>query len=191
MPEKPRSRPSPRPSADGGPALLAGGNPQIPKGEGDGPVQAYIAAAPGWKQDVARRLDALIAETVPEVRKAVKWNTPLYGLDGRTWFAAFHMFTRYVKVTFFKGTALAPVPPEGSKHPGVRYLHVTEDAPLDEAQFVAWIRQAERVTFSSRLISKGSLVRSTTQRIGSAFLITFALARRASARRRPSPMVTR
>jgi hypothetical protein len=128
--------------------LLSGGNPQIAKGEGDGPVQAYIAAIPGWKQQVARRLDALIVETVPGVRKAVKWNTPLYGRpfgdgDGDAgWFAAFHMFNRYVKVTFFKGANLSPVPPEGSKHPSVRYLHVTEDAPLDEAQLVDWIGQA-------------------------------------------------
>jgi hypothetical protein len=124
------------------PALLAGGNPQIAKAEGDPPVQVYIAAMPGWKQDVGRRLDALIVRTVPGVRKAVKWNSPFYGVEGRGWFLSFHCFTRYVKVTFFRGTSLRPLPPGTSQHPDVRYLDIHEDDRLDEAQLAAWIRQA-------------------------------------------------
>ena len=126
----------------GEPVLLSGGNPQIAKGHGDGPVQAYIAAAPGWKGEVARRLDALIVETVPGVRKAVKWNTPLYGLDGESWFLSYHCFTRYIKIAFMRGASLDPVPPEKSKHQEVRYLHIHEGEPIDEAQFVDWVRQA-------------------------------------------------
>src|SRR5918996_4124228 len=105
-----------------GPVLLAGGNPQIAKGDGDAPVRAYIAAMPGWKRDVGRRLDALIVRTVPKVNKAVKWNSPFYGIDGQGWFLNFHVFTRYVKVTFFRGTSLRPVPPGASKHKDVRYF---------------------------------------------------------------------
>ncbi|HYJ29680.1 MAG TPA: DUF1801 domain-containing protein [Allosphingosinicella sp.] len=127
------------------PTLLSGGNPQIPKGEGDSPVQAYIAAMPGWKRAVGRRLDALIGETVPGVRKAVKWNSPFYGAQGQEgWFLSFHVFTNYVKVTFFRGTSLDPVPPGTSKHPEVRYLDIYEDQ-LDEARFADWVRQASRL----------------------------------------------
>jgi hypothetical protein len=124
------------------PKLLSGGNPQIPKGYGDAPVQAYIAAMPGWKRDLGRRLDALIVATVPEVRKAVKWNSPLYGLAGQGWFLSFHCFTRYVKVAFFRGASLDPVPPGPSKQPEVRYLDIYEDDPLDETRFADWVRQA-------------------------------------------------
>jgi hypothetical protein len=122
--------------------LLAGGNPQIAKGDGAPPVQAYIVAMPGWKRDVGRRLDALIVRTVPDVRKAVKWNSPFYGIEGQGWFLSFHVFTHYVKVTFFRGTSLRPVPPGESKHKEVRYLDIREDDDLDEAQMAAWIRQA-------------------------------------------------
>ncbi|HEY0649236.1 DUF1801 domain-containing protein [Phenylobacterium sp.] len=126
--------------------LLSGGNPQIAKGEGDGPVQAYIAAMPGWKRHVGRRLDALVADAVPGVRKVVKWNSPFYGApDQEGWFLSFHCFTRYVKVTFFQGASLDPVPPGASKHKGVRYLDIPEDGPFDEAQFVAWVKQASRL----------------------------------------------
>ncbi|RWM21708.1 MAG: DUF1801 domain-containing protein [Mesorhizobium sp.] len=126
------------------PALLAGGNPQIARAEGDAPVQAYIAAMPGWKSDVGRRLDAIIARTVPGVHKAVKWNSPFYGIEGQGWFLSFHVFTRYVKVTFFRGSSLRPLPPGESKHKEVRYLDVYEDQ-LDEAQFAAWVRQASQL----------------------------------------------
>jgi hypothetical protein len=122
--------------------LLAGGNPQIAKADGDAPVQAYIAAMPGWKRDVGHRLDALIVRTVPGVRKAVKWNSPFYGVAGQGWFLSFHTFTHYVKVTFFRGTSLRPVPPGESKQKEVRYLDIRENDPLDEAQMAAWIRQA-------------------------------------------------
>ena len=124
------------------PNLLSGGNPQIAKGDGDAPVQAYIAAMPGWKSDVGRRIDALVTRTVPNVRKAVKWNSPFYGVDGLGWFLSFHCFTRYVKVTFFNGTKLDPPPPEGSKDPNTRYLHVHEDGKLDEKLLESWIEQA-------------------------------------------------
>ncbi len=124
------------------PTLLAGGNPQIAKAEGDAPVQAYIAAMPGWKRDVGRRLDALIARTVPGVRKAVKWNSPFYGVEGRGWFLSIHCFTKYVKVAFFRGTSLRPVPPGESKQKEVRYLDVHQDDEFDEAQFAAWVKQA-------------------------------------------------
>src|SRR6185295_12175313 len=123
------------------PALLAGGNPQIAKADGDVPVQAYIAAMPGWKRDVGRRLDALIVRTVPGVRKAVKWNSPFYGIDGKGWMLSFHCFTRYVKVAFFRGTSLRPLPPAASKHKDVRYLDIHEDGELDEAQLAAWVKQ--------------------------------------------------
>ena len=129
------------PTNDVPPRLLSGGNPQIPKGEGDGPVQAWIAAAPGWKGDLGRRMDALIVEAVPGVRKAVKWNSPLYGVEPGTWFLSLHCFDRSVKVTFFKGARLEPPPPGASKVPEVRYYDVREGA-LDEALFGAWVRQA-------------------------------------------------
>ena len=124
------------------PVLLAGGNPQIAKADGDAPVQAYIAAMPGWKSGVGRRLDALVTRTVPKVRKAVRWNSPFYGVEGQGWFLSFHCFTKYIKVTFFRGMSLRPIPPGESKDKDVRYLDIYEDAPLDEAQLVSWIRQA-------------------------------------------------
>ncbi|MHB0970998.1 MAG: DUF1801 domain-containing protein [Thermoanaerobaculia bacterium] len=127
------------------PTLLAGGNPQIAKGEGDAPVQAYIKAMPGWKRDIGRRLDALIVRTVPGVRKAVKWNSPFYGVEGQGWFLSFHCFTNYVKVTFFRGTSLRPLPPGESKHEDVRYLDLREDDGFDEAQLASWVRQASRL----------------------------------------------
>lgn len=122
------------------PALLAGGNPQIAKADGDAPVQAYITAMPGWKSDLGRRLDTLIVRTVPGVRKAVKWNSPFYGIEGQGWFLSFHTFTNYVKVTFFQGTSLRPVPP-GGKAKDARWIDTHED-DLDEAQMATWIRQA-------------------------------------------------
>ena len=125
--------------------LLAGGNPQIAKGDGDAPVQAYIAAMPGWKRDVGRRLDALIVRTVPGVRKAVKWNSPFYGSEGQGWFLSFHCFTTYVKVAFFRGASLRPVPPGESKSKDTRYLDIHEDDQLDEAQFAAWVKQASQL----------------------------------------------
>lgn len=124
------------------PKLLSGGNPQIPKGEGDGPVQAYIAAMPGWKRAVGRRIDSLIVEAVPDVRKAVKWNSPFYGVDGDGWFLSLHVFTHYIKVAFFRGTSLEPAPPEPSKSQDTRYLNIRETEPLDEARFTAWVKQA-------------------------------------------------
>ena len=124
------------------PVLLSGGNPQIAKGYGDAPVQAYIAAMPGWKRDVGRRLDALIARTVPGVHKAVKWNSPFYGLEGEGWFLSLHCFTKYIKVAFFRGSSLSPVPPGESKQKEVRYFHIHENDQLDEAQFAAWVKQA-------------------------------------------------
>ncbi len=123
------------------PKLLSGGNPQIAKADGDAPVRAYIAAMPDWKRDVGRRLDALIVRTVPGVRKAVKWNSPFYGVEGQGFFLAFHVFTRYVKVTFFRGTSLRPVPPGPSKDKNARYYDVHE-GELDEAQFASWVKQA-------------------------------------------------
>jgi hypothetical protein len=130
---------------DAKPALLAGGNPRIAKGDGDAPVQAYIAAMPGWKRNVGRRLDALIVRTVPGVRKAVKWNSPLYGVEGQGWFLGIHCFTNYVKVAFFRGTSLRPVPPGGSKSKDTRYLDIREDDELDEAQLAAWVKQASQL----------------------------------------------
>jgi len=124
------------------PMLLSGGNPQIAKGDGDAPVQACIAAMPGWKSEVGRRLDALIARNVPSVKKAVKWNSPFYGVEGQGWFLSFHCFTKYVKVTFFRGGSLRPVPPVESKHEDVRYFHIHEDDELDEARLADWVKQA-------------------------------------------------
>ncbi len=123
--------------------LLTGGNPQIAKADGDAPVQAYIAAMPGWKRDVGRRLDALIVRTVPGVRKAVKWNSPFYGVEGQGWFLGFHVFTHYVKVTFFHGTSLRPVPPGGTGK-DARWIDIHED-DLDEAQMASWVKQAAAV----------------------------------------------
>jgi hypothetical protein len=127
------------------PKLLSGGNPQIAKGEGDVPVRAYIAAMPGWKSGVGRRLDALITRNVPNVHRAVKWNSPFYGIKGHGWFLAFHVFARYVKVTFFRGTSLQPVPPGASKTPDTRYLDIYEDDQLDEELVASWIRQASKL----------------------------------------------
>ena len=127
------------------PTLLAGGNPQIARADGDAPVQAYIAAMPGWKRDAGRRLDALIVRTVPGVRKAVKWNSPFYGVEGQGWFLGVHCFTKHVKVAFFRGTSLRPVPPVESKQKDVRYFHIHEDDRLDEAQLGAWVKQASQL----------------------------------------------
>jgi hypothetical protein len=124
------------------PRVLSGGNPQIAKGDGDAPVQAYIAAIPGWKRDVARRLDALIARAVPGVRKAVKWNSPFYGIEGQGWFMSYHCFTKYIKIAFFRGAALRPLPPVESTDRNVRYLHLHEGDAIDEATLAKWIRQA-------------------------------------------------
>jgi len=141
-PRKTAQKPQSRKAAK--PALLSGGNPQIAKGYGDAPVQAYIAAMPGWKRDVGRRLDALIVRTVPNVHKGVKWNSPIYGIEGEGWFVSYHCFTNYVKVTFFRGTSLDPVPPGTSKHKEIRYYDIREDG-LDEAQFADWVKQAAKL----------------------------------------------
>jgi hypothetical protein len=125
--------------------LLSGGNPQIAKAYGDAPVQAYIAAVPGWKRDLGRRLDALITRSVPGVRKAVKWNSPFYGVEEKSWFLSFHCFTKYIKVGFFRGTSLRPVPPGESKNEEMRYLDIHEDDQFDEAQFAAWVKQASKL----------------------------------------------
>ncbi|MDX2132966.1 MAG: DUF1801 domain-containing protein [Planctomycetota bacterium] len=139
--ERPTS-PDGRRAAPGAPRLLSGGNPQIAKADGEAPVRAYLAAMPGWKRDIGLALDSLIVRTVPGVRKAVRWNTPFYGVEGRGWFVAFHCFDRYVKVTFFRGTSLDPTPPIGSKSPGVRYAHVHEGERADDRQMEDWVRQA-------------------------------------------------
>jgi len=125
--------------------LLSGGNPQIAKAYGDAPVQAYIAAMPGWKHVVGSRLDALIVRTVPDVYKAVKWNTPFYGFEDQGWFLGFHCLTKYIKVAFFRGTSLSPVPPGESQQKEVRYLNIHENDELDEAQFTSWVRQASQL----------------------------------------------
>jgi hypothetical protein len=127
-----------------GVVLLAGGNPQIAKGEGNAPVKAYIAAIPGWKRHIGRRIDAIVESVVPGVRKAVKWNSPFYGVEDGRWFLSFHCFTHYVKVTFFRGTSLKPVPEGESKHPEVRYLDIRE-GELDEDQLAAWVKQASKL----------------------------------------------
>ncbi len=127
------------------PRLLAGGNPQIAKGYGDEPVQAYIAAMPGWKSEMGRRIDDIIMATVPNVQKAVKWNSPLYGMEGEGWFLGIHCLTKYVKVGFFKGAQFTPPPPGKSKQAFVRYLDIYEDKPFDEAQFADWVRQASQL----------------------------------------------
>jgi hypothetical protein len=136
-----KALPKPKP---GEVVLLSGGNPQIAKGTGDAPVQAYIVAMPGWKRDVGRRLDALIVRTVPGVAKAVKWNSPFYGVEDPLWFLSFHCFAKYVKVAFFRGASLRPVPPGTSKQKDVRYLDIYE-GKLDEAQFVDWVKQASKL----------------------------------------------
>jgi len=127
------------------PVLLSGGNPQIAKGHGDAPVQAYIAAMPGWKRDIGRRLDALIERTLPGVEKAVKWNSPLYGVEGQGWFLGIHCFANYVKVAFFRGTSLRPMPPGESRTKETRYLDIREDDQVDEALFADWVRQASQL----------------------------------------------
>ena len=127
------------------PVLLSGGNPQIAKGYGDAPVQAYIAAMPGWKSDVGRRLDQLIVRAVPDVQKAVKWNSPFYGMEGAGWFLGIHCFAKYIKVAFFRGLLLDPAPPVPSKSKDTRYLHIHEDCAFDEAQFTAWVKQASQL----------------------------------------------
>lgn len=127
------------------PKLLSGGNPQIAKGFGDAPVQAYIAAMRGWKSEVGQRLDALIERTVPGVRKAIKWNSPFYGLEGEGWYLALHCFTTYIKVTFFRGLALSPIPPVAPKSQDTRSVHIHEGEQLDEAQFADWVGQASRL----------------------------------------------
>jgi hypothetical protein len=127
------------------PKLLSGGNPQIAKGDGDAAVQTYIEAMPGWKRDVGRRLDALIVRTVPHVRKAVRWNTPFYGIEGQGWFLGFHCITKYVKVACLNGSSLQPLPPVESKDPNTRYFHVHEDEQLDEELVASWIRQASKL----------------------------------------------
>ncbi len=126
----------------GGKLVLSGGNPRIAKGEGDAPVQAYIAALPGWKRDLGKRLDALIVRSVPNVRKAVKWNSPFYGIEGQGWFLGFHTFTHYVKVAFFRGMSLRPIPPGASKGKDTRYVDIREGDGLDEAQMASWVKQA-------------------------------------------------
>ena len=127
------------------PKLLSGGNPQISKGHGNAPVKAYIAAMPGWKSKLGRKLDRLITSTVPGVSKAVKYNSPLFGMEGQGWFLSLHVFTNYVKVAFFRGAALRPVPPGTSKQAHVRYLDIREDDLLDEAQFTKWVKQASKL----------------------------------------------
>lgn len=141
---KSKSRPALKPGPDGV-VLLAGGNPQIPKGEGDAPVQAYIRAVPGWKREVVKNLDAIIEREVPGLRRAVKWNSPFYGVGDGTWFLSMHCFDKYVKVAFFNGASLTPVPPGASKHATTRYLDVRETPLLDEPQFADWVRQASRL----------------------------------------------
>ncbi len=132
-----------KPAAE--PKLLSGGNPRIAKGDGDAPVQAYIAAMPGWKSKLGQRIDTLIVEAVPDVRKAVKWNSPLYGMEGDGWFLGIHCFTKYVKVAFFRGTSLQPIPPGDSKSKETRYINIHENDTLDEAQFTDWVKQASRL----------------------------------------------
>jgi hypothetical protein len=132
-------------AAAAGPTLLSGDNPQIAKGDGEAPVRAYLAAIPGWKADAARRLDALIVRTVPGVRKAVRWNSPFYGIEGQGWFLSFHCFAKYLKVTFLRGTRLSPLPPVESRDPNTRYFHVHEDTDLEDEQLARWIRQASEI----------------------------------------------
>ncbi len=130
-----------RTSRPGVSKLLAGGNPQIAKGDGEAPVALYIDALSGWKRDVGRQLDALIVRTIPGVRKAVKWNSPFYGIQNQGWFLSFHCFTKYIKVSFFRGTSLRPVPPGPSKSPDTRYVDIRE-GEFDEKQLATWVKQA-------------------------------------------------
>ena len=134
-----------RPKAPAKVKLLSGGNPQIPKGYGDDVVKAYLQAIPDWKREVSVRLDALITGAFPKVRKAVKWNTPMYGMDEKTFFMGFHMVTKYVKVAFFRGAQLKPLPPDASTQKAVRYLHIHEHDTIDEKQFIAWVKQAAKL----------------------------------------------
>ena len=146
MPRKSSTKSTKAPNTAAGEVrLLSGGNPQITKADGDAPVQAYIAAMPEWKSDVGRRLDELVVRTVPEVRKAVRWNSPFYGVEGQGWFLSFHVFTRYVKVTFLNGGSLSPPPPVESKDKDTRYYHVYEDGQIDEEQFAGWVQQAAAI----------------------------------------------
>ena len=144
-PQKPNDMPRSHNSDTSSPRLSAVGNPLISKGDGDIVVQQWIAACPGWKKTTAEELDALITEALPNVRKAVRWNTPFYGLEGNGWFMAFHCLTKYLKVAFFQGAALDPVPPVSSKQPAVRYLHLFESTPIDRPVVTAWILQASRL----------------------------------------------
>jgi hypothetical protein len=137
--------PNRKPKAGAEPKLLSGGNPQIPKGDGDAPVQAYIAAMPGWKRSLGERLDRLIGRTVPDVHKAVKWNQPFYGRPDDGWFLAFRCYTKYVQLQFFRGASLDPLPPKASKHDDVRYFDVYEDDRLDEDQLASWVEQASNL----------------------------------------------
>lgn len=132
-------------TAAAAPKLLSGGNPQIPKGDGRGPVQAYIDAMPGWKQDIGKQLDRVILQAVPDAAMAVRWNTPFYGMENHGWFVAFHCYTKYIKVTFFKGSCLSPMPPVGAKQENVRHLHIGENDEVDEKQLMDWIRQASEL----------------------------------------------
>ena len=145
MARKTDTKAAKRPGSDAKPVLLSGGNPQIAEGYGDEPVQAYIEAMPGWKSDVGRRLDAIIGRAVRDVRKAVKWNSPLYGVEDNFWFLGIHVFEKYIKVAFFRGARLEPVPPVASKQKDVRYFHIHEDDELDEAQFADWVKQASKL----------------------------------------------
>lgn len=151
QPNKPSAKPRPAKVDASAPAkkrpvkLLSGGNPQIAKADGDAAAAAYIAAMPGWKRDVGRQLDGLITRTVPGVQKAVRWNSPFYGVEGQGWFLSFHCITKYVKVAFFKGTSLRPIPPVESKHKEVRYFHVHDGDKIDEEQFTNWVSQAAQL----------------------------------------------
>ncbi len=140
MPKKVTRKPPSRTK----PKLLSGGNPQIAKADGDAPVRAYIAAMPGWKREVGERIDAIIVRAFPSARKAVKWNSPFYGVEGEGWIVAVHCFTKYVRVAFFNGSTLRPMPPGESKQRQTRYLDIRENDALDEAQISSWIRQARR-----------------------------------------------
>ncbi len=140
--DKRRKQTTNDPPKTSAPKLLSGGNPQIAKADGDAPVQAYIAAMPGWKRDVGKQLDELITRHVPHVQKAVKWNSPFYGVEGQGWFMSMHTFAKYVKVVFFRGTSLEPMPPVASKNAETRYVHVGEDEAIDEAKMAMWVKQA-------------------------------------------------
>jgi hypothetical protein len=151
MAKKPPKKAAPKrsspkqPPADKPVKLLSGGNPQIAKGYGEAPVQAYIAAMPDWKRALGERLDEIITRTIPGVNKAVKWNSPFYGVEEGVWFLSFHCFAKYVKVAFFRGASLRPLPPGESKQQEVRYLDIREDDDLDEKQFAAWVKQASKL----------------------------------------------